>query len=122
MGEENDGQAPREQLTRPKTEPELREWLEKHLELRLPKAAVCQHHQSPLEYLECAFFQKAPDIIVWAPRGGGKTRLGAAATLLDLLFKAPCQVRILGGSLEQSSRMWEYLGPDVHRLVEAEVH
>ena len=35
--------------------------------------------------------------------------LGAAATLLDLLFKPGVQVRILGGSLEQSQKMYEHL-------------
>ena len=49
------------------------------------------------------------DCIVWANRGGGKTQLAAAATLLDCIFKPNCQVRILGGSLEQSKRMYEYL-------------
>ncbi len=49
------------------------------------------------------------DLIVWANRGGGKTYLGAIATLLDLLFKPGIQVRILGGSFEQSSKMYRYL-------------
>ena len=49
------------------------------------------------------------DLIVWANRGGGKTYLGAVATLLDLLFKPGIQVRILGGSFEQSSKMYRYL-------------
>ncbi|MEX1015524.1 MAG: hypothetical protein WDZ31_02165, partial [Phycisphaeraceae bacterium] len=47
--------------------------------------------------------------VVWANRGGGKTMLGAVATLLDLVFKPGVQVRILGGSLEQSSKMFEHL-------------
>jgi hypothetical protein len=49
------------------------------------------------------------DCILWANRGGGKTQLAAVATLLDCIFKPDCQVRILGGSLEQSKRMYEYL-------------
>jgi len=49
------------------------------------------------------------DAVVWANRSGGKTKLAAVATLLDCLFKPGCQVRILGGSLEQSNRMYEYL-------------
>src|SRR5207245_9085180 len=36
--------------------------------------------------------------------------------------KPQCHVRILGGSLEQSLRMWEHLGPDVQKLAEAEIH
>ena len=55
-------------------------------------------------------------MVVWAPRGGGKTRLAAVATLLDLLHKPGAQVRILGGSLEQSLKLWDYLLPDLDRL------
>lgn len=49
------------------------------------------------------------DCVVWANRGGGKTFLGAVATMLDLVFKPGIEVRILGGSLEQSRRMHEHL-------------
>jgi hypothetical protein len=49
------------------------------------------------------------DCIVWAARGSGKTFLGALATALDLLFKPGIEVRILGGSLEQSLRMHAHL-------------
>ena len=49
------------------------------------------------------------DCVVWANRGGGKTMLGAVVTLLDLMFKPGIQVRILGGSLEQSGRMYDHL-------------
>jgi hypothetical protein len=123
MGEENaNGETARRQLEEPKDGVQLREWVERELGLKVPKGAVCPHHQSPFDYLECAFFEQAHDVVVWAPRGGGKTRLGAVATLLDLLFKPSAQVRILGGSLEQSLRMWEYLGPDVQKVGEAQVH
>lgn len=49
------------------------------------------------------------DCVVWANRGGGKTFLGAVATLLDLVFKPGIEVRILGGSMEQSRRMHTHL-------------
>ncbi|MFO0856245.1 MAG: hypothetical protein U0640_02670 [Phycisphaerales bacterium] len=49
------------------------------------------------------------DCVVWANRGGGKTFLGAVATLLDLLFKPGIEIRILGGSMEQSRRMHAHL-------------
>ena len=49
------------------------------------------------------------DAIVWANRGGGKTQLGAVASLLECVFLPRCSVRILGGSQEQSERMYEYL-------------
>jgi hypothetical protein len=46
---------------------------------------------------------------VWANRGGGKTFLGAVATMLDLVFKPGIEIRILGGSMEQSRRMHAHL-------------
>ncbi|MCC7349089.1 MAG: hypothetical protein IT446_00845 [Phycisphaerales bacterium] len=94
----------------------LRRWIEQHLNLHLPDQPVCPYHQSPMQYLIQSYFEPAGDLVVWAPRGGGKTRLGAAATLLDLFHKPGCSVRILGGSLEQSYKMWDHLLPDVQRL------
>lgn len=96
---------------------ELRAWLRKHLGLAFPARGMCPGHDSPLEYLRWAYFEPAADVVVWGPRGGGKTRLAAAATLLDLLHKPGVQVRILGGSMEQSLRVWEHLVPDLERLV-----
>lgn len=49
------------------------------------------------------------DCVVWAGRGGGKTFLGAVATLLDLIFKPGIEVRVLGGSMDQSRRMHAHL-------------
>jgi len=109
--------APRPELScRPATPDELRRWVETNLGLKLPARGVCPGHAGPFEYLLRAYFEPAEDLVVWAPRGGGKTRLAAAATLLDMLYKPPCAVRILGGSLQQSLRMWEHLLPDVERL------
>ncbi len=65
----------------------------------------------PLDYLEHAFLERDEpgDAVVWANRGGGKTFLGALATMLDLVFKPGIEVRILGGSMEQSKRMHAHL-------------
>jgi Terminase RNaseH-like domain len=92
---------------------ELHDWIEEHLGFNVPQKPICPHHQAPIEYLWKAYTEPGPDLIAWAPRGGGKTTLGAIATLLDLLHKPSCQIRILGGSLEQSLRMWEHLLPMV---------
>jgi hypothetical protein len=99
-----------------RTPAELHDWVRCFTGLDLPRAAVCAHHQSPFEYLCAAYFEPAGDLIVHAPRGGGKTRLAALATLLDLLHKPGVSVRILGGSFEQSLRTWEHLIPDIEKL------
>lgn len=96
-----------------KEKEELRAWLAEHLHLKFPDKPACPNHVSPFEYIRRAYFEPGSDLVVWAPRGGGKTRLGAAATLLDLMHKPGVAVRILGGSLEQSMKMWDHLIPDV---------
>jgi hypothetical protein len=117
---------------RPATKDDLKNYVKVFLGLNVPDANICPEHSSPMDYLWHTFaadkwhrssrdmgFQPMThgqdghatnaDAIVWANRGGGKTELAAVATLLDCIFKPSCQVRILGGSGEQSNRMYEYL-------------
>jgi hypothetical protein len=99
---------------RPRDTDELYQFVQRALGLTVPHKPIEAGHDAPLAYLEHAFFEgrargAAADCIVWANRGGGKTLLGAVATLLDLIFKPGIQVRILGGSLAQSSKMYEHL-------------
>ena len=92
----------------------------------------------PMRYLAHAFFadhmpealgstdDDPIDAVVWANRGGGKTFLGAVATLLDLVYKPGIELRILGGSLEQAQRMHAHLRrlfamPTVSDLIEGRV-
>lgn len=64
---------------------------------------------SALNHPSSIIHHPSADSVVWANRAGGKTELAAVATLLDAVFKPDCQIRILGGSGEQSSRMYECL-------------
>ncbi len=100
-----------------KSPDELHKWVRQHLGIDVPRKSLCAGHDAPFDYLCNAYFEPAQDCVVWAPRGGGKTRLGAAATLLDLLHKPGVSVRILGGSIEQSRKMWDHLIPDIERLL-----
>lgn len=125
---------------RPRTRAQLARFTDRVLGLCVPGEPIIDGHQAPLDYLCRASLhdgaaeeieQGSVDTIVWANRGGGKTMLGAVATLLDLLYRPGIQVRILGGSMEQSSKMYAYLremlerplfrgllaGPPTHRRV-----
>lgn len=95
----------------PTNEDELHEWIMDHLGIRVVRQALIDGHSAPFEYLVHAFFEdRHPrDCIVWANRGGGKTFYAALATMLDLIFKPGIEIRILGGSLEQSKRMHAHL-------------
>lgn len=131
----------REQLrwVAPRTRAQLRDYVRVFLGLSVPDRAICEGHSAPLDYLWHAWRQDMPgprggcaggegdltwtdqahcrtgDAVVWANRGGGKTELAAVATLLDCVLKPGCEVRILGGSLEQSARMYRYLTAFVAR-------
>lgn len=98
------------------TPDDLHRWVRLFCGLNVPRTPVCDGHAAPFDYLCRSYFEPAADQVVWAPRGGGKTRLAAVATLLDLLHKPGAAVRILGGSLEQSLKTWDYLTPDLARL------
>ena len=105
-------------LQLPTNRRQLAAWVDTFLGMHLPDQPQCVGHHSPLDYLEHSFLENPDgpaDAIVWACRGGGKTMIGAAATLLDLLFKPGIQIRILGGSFEQSEKMYAYLRALVER-------
>jgi hypothetical protein len=93
----------------PRNRGQLRGWIYAALDIEVPDKPRCGDHQVPMDYLEHAFFERPGDALVWANRGGGKTFYGAVATLLDMLFKPGIEIRILGGSLDQSQRMYRYL-------------
>ncbi|MBL9001012.1 MAG: hypothetical protein JNK25_07745 [Phycisphaerae bacterium] len=95
----------------PATPDELHEFLRERLKITCPRSPMLEGHAAPFEYLCHSFFESATprDLVLWANRGGGKTFLGAVATLLDLVFKPGIDIRILGGSADQSRRMLEHL-------------
>ena len=110
----------------PRNRYELKVYLKEHADFVVPDRHICGHHASPMDYLWHAYscemggFNKrkkltSGDCIVWANRGGGKTQLAAVTTLLEGLFKPRCQTRVLAGSLDQSSRIYEYLCEFVER-------
>jgi hypothetical protein len=97
---------------RPNNRKHLVKWLKVALDLEVPRSALIEGHQSPLDYLCHTFFElpgTPADCVVWASRGGGKTFYAAVATVLDLLFKPGIDVKILGGSLDQARRMHDHL-------------
>ncbi|HIJ66902.1 MAG TPA: hypothetical protein HPP87_01060 [Planctomycetes bacterium] len=117
--------------TRPRSRRDLANYIKVFLGIDVPDTKLCDGHATPMDYLWYAYSsddrgEKTEDrnrlngdCIVWANRGGGKTELAAIATLLDCIFKPGCQIRILGGSGEQSGRMYEYLTSFVAKGFEA---
>jgi len=101
---------------RPRTKQDLKNYVKVFLGIDVPDKRICPEHNGPMDYLWHSFSadfaaegKANADAIVWANRADGKTELAAVATLLDCVFKPNCRVRILGGSGEQSGRMYQYL-------------
>lgn len=96
---------------RPRTPDMLSAWLRLAFDIDPPRVPIADGSDAPFDYLAHSFFESATprDCLVWANRGGGKTFLAAVATALDLAFKPGVEIRVLGGSLEQSARMHEHL-------------
>ena len=101
---------------RPRTPDALWEFVRMAYGLAVPRRAVCPGHAAPFEYLRRAILEPGRDLVVWASRGGAKTELGSIATHLDSIFRPGCQTRILGGSLDQSQKMYEYLSRKMRGL------
>ena len=93
---------------RPGDADELHRFVELACGVRVVRRGLIDGNDAPFDYLLHSFFEGG-DAVVWASRGGGKSYLGAAATLLDLLFKPGIEVRILSGSVDQAGRMYGYL-------------
>lgn len=93
----------------PRTPDQLHALVRVMLGFDVPRVPRSPGGTAPFDYLRHAFFEDSSgprDCVVWACRGGGKTQLGAIATLLDVLFKPGVQVRILAGSREQASHLY----------------
>ncbi len=107
--------------------PESPEWLHKYIELFLgftiPRQSICPGHSTPFDYICGEFFNEQGahwmkaeleryniinDVVVWACRGGLKTFSAAILSILDCKFRNNCGVRVLGGSLDQSNKMYGY--------------
>ena len=89
----------------------LWKYIEHFYHLRMPRQAICKGHVSPFSFITDSFFEIPPfDRVVWANRGGGKTEIGSVCTHLDAVHKeAPLSIRIIGGSFDQSRKMYVYL-------------
>ena len=106
-------------MNTPRTRDDLHRWIEDWLSISLSRAARLEGHASHFDYVAHSYFSdlcvggdvssEPLDAVVLAPRGGGKTFLGALTSVLDLIHKPGIQIRIIAGSEEQGSRMYNYL-------------
>lgn len=95
-------------LMRPRTKEVFRVWLKEMLGLQFPDRTVCPHHQAPLDFVWDAYSGTPKDKVILGPRGGGKTLISGVLSGLNAVHLPGCGVRILGGSLDQSKKGYDY--------------
>lgn len=88
----------------PETQEELKNWIKLFLGIEVIDRPTCEHHNSQMEYLWHTY-KDSGDIIVKANRGGGKTALGGAGTVLDSMLKPGYETRIIGGCLTSDTKV-----------------
>lgn len=93
----------------PKTPNELHRWVRLAAGIHIPRTRVCPGHSSPFEAFEAAYFRKAPGTLWKGSRGlAGKTMLEAMLVYTEACTRG-ISGTVLGGSLEQSKNLQEYL-------------
>ena len=92
---------------RPENETHLK-WFISQMGLTVPDRPVCPAHGSPWEYLVEAIYRPR-DQLVWANRGGGKSMMASLLTCLEAVFEPGGDTILLGGSLDQSERVGDYV-------------
>lgn len=116
---------------RPLTPDKLWEYIRDFYGFRIPRQAICEGHATPFDYIAGAFFEKQEDwwtadekarykilndLIVWACRSGLKTFSAGLVSHLECKHKSGCEIRSLGGSGDQSRKMYEYFTAACNKL------
>lgn len=96
------------QLRPPENRLELYHYVYRVFGVKIPTAKVCDRCISPFEAFAEAYFAEHPTVIWRASRGSGKTYLLALLALTELVT-LHAFVALLGGSLEQSKRVHDYI-------------
>jgi hypothetical protein len=96
-------------LTKPKNDDELHEWIVANLGLDISRVAVCEGHVAPFTFLADLFFERTMAAILIANRTGGKTFMSALLHFLNSIFKPNCESASLGAIEPQSKRAYKGL-------------
>lgn len=91
-----------------RTPQELLDWIRFTLGVMIPAKRVCKHHSSPFEAICHSFFAWSTPTIWWGSRGFAGKTMGLATLCLAEAINLNADIRLLGGSSEQSRRVYAY--------------
>jgi len=94
---------------RARTPAQLKRWIRKFTGLHIPDCSVCDGHQSPWDIFRAIHLDRPSVALVLGSRGSGKSFLSALDTHLTSRWDPKHGTRILGGSKQQSTQIYEAL-------------
>ncbi len=94
---------------RARTPTQLKRWIRKFTGLHIPDCSVCDGHQSPWDIFRAIHLDRPSVALVLGSRGSGKSFLSALDTHLTSRWDPKHGTRILGGSKQQSTQIYEAL-------------
>lgn len=98
---------PRREITLPDHQG-LHAWLRDVTGHGIPRAAVCDDHDAPFDFVADVFFEDVTDALVLANRAGGKTEDVAALHLANAYFKPGHETSHIGAIEIQAKRCYTY--------------
>lgn len=92
----------------PKDDDELDFFIRAYLHKKVPRHAICAHHQSSFSFIADQFFERVTTVFGFANRNGGKTENTAILNVCDALFKG-LEIVSAGAVIDQADKGYEYL-------------
>jgi hypothetical protein len=100
----------------PRTPDELWSYIVKRYGVRIARAAVCEDHDTPFDYVCAGFFGWYPNVFAIGSRGGGKSYDTAALHDLNATWKPGCESATFGAVEGQAKRVYSayktFVDPD----------
>lgn len=87
---------------------ELHQYIKDKLGIKIPRVAVCPHHNAPFELISDLFFNRVAAAILVAGRGGGKTMTAAAWQFLNMRFIPEVECASVGAVDIQAKRAYQH--------------
>lgn len=92
----------------PSNDAELHAWCIEHLDIHIPKIAVCPDHVAPFKFLADLYFERVLSALAMANRGGSKTFMAALWLYLAAKFNPGTEGASVA-SEQQTKRAYEHL-------------
>ena len=93
---------------RPRSDDELHDWIVENLGKHIPRAAVCDDHAAPFDFMADVFLGRVTDALILGNRAGGKTEDLAILHVANARWKPGHETSHFGAIKIQAKRCYTY--------------